>query len=79
MQAEGLDVLVWVVQNGVEMRADVHETVVDGVQLFAQNARNLTGRVGGGVGGFRVNEVDDGLGLGQAELAVQEGAAPGPA
>ena len=70
MQAEGLDVLVWVVQNGVEMRADVHETVVDGVQLFAQNARNLTGRVGGGVGGFRVNEVDDGLGLREVHLAV---------
>ena len=70
LQAEGLDILVGIVQNGVEMRADVHETVVDGVQLFAQNARNLTGRVGGGVGGFRVNEVDDGLGLREVHLAV---------
>ena len=70
MQAEGLDILVGIVQNGVEMRADVHETVVDGVQLFAQNARNLTGRVGGGVGSLGVNEVDDGLSLREIHLAV---------
>ena len=70
MQAEGLDVLVWVVQNSVEMRADVHETIVDGVQLFAQNARHLTGRVGGGIGSLGVNEVNDGLGLREVHLAV---------
>ena len=34
-----------------------------GSKLFAQNARNLTGRVGGGIGSLGVNEVDDGLGL----------------
>ena len=70
LQAEGRDVLVGVVQNGVEMRADVHETVVDGVQALAQNARNLTGRVGGGIGSLGVNEVDDGLGLREVHLAV---------
>ena len=70
MQAEGLDILVGIVQNSVEMRADVHETVVDGVQLFAQNARNLTGRVGGGIGSLGVNEVNDGLGLREVHLAV---------
>ena len=70
MQAEGLDILVGIVQNGVEMRADVHETVVDGVQLFAQNACNLTGRVGGGIGSLGVNEVNDGLGLREVHLAV---------
>lgn len=43
-----------------------------GIQALAQNARNLTGRVGGGVGGFRVNEVDDGLSLREIHLAIQK-------
>jgi hypothetical protein len=52
------------------MAAKVGQGPVDGVQLFLQRAAYLTGGVGGGVGSFRFNQVNDGLRLGQVQLAV---------
>ena len=52
------------------MRADIHELVINGVQLFAQDTGYLTGRIGGGVGSFGVDEVNDGLGLREVHLAA---------
>ena len=55
------------------MRADIDPAVVDRVDPFAHRARDLPGGVGRGVGGLGVDEVDDGLGLGQVQLAVEKG------
>ena len=52
------------------MRADVHELIVDRVQLFPQNARNLPASIGGGVRRLGVDEVDDRLCLRQIHLPV---------
>ena len=68
LQAERLDVLVGVVQHGVKMRADIHELIVDRVQLFPQNARDLPASIGGGVCRLGVDEVDDRLRLRQIQL-----------
>ena len=70
VQAEVLNVLVGIVQHGVEVTAKVRQVVVDGLQGPLQGAAHLPGGIGGGIGGFCFNEVNDGLRLGQVQLAV---------
>ncbi len=72
LQTEILDVFIGIVQYGMEMAAQVHQIVVNGGQLLLQHAAHLTRGVGGGIGGVRFDEVDDGFRLGQIQLAVQE-------
>ena len=52
------------------MRADIHELIVDRVQLCAQDARNLPGSIGSGVCRLGVDEVDDRLCLRQIHLSA---------
>ena len=68
LQTERLDVLVGVIEHRVKMRADIHELIVDRVQLFPQNARDLPASIGGGVCRLGVDEVDDRLCLRQIQL-----------
>lgn len=70
LQAERLDVFVGVIEHRVKMRADIHELIVDRVQLCAQDARNLPGSIGGGVCRLGVDEVDDRLCLRQIHLSA---------
>ena len=56
------------------MAAQVAQVVVHGVDAPQQRAAELTGGIGRGLGGFRVDQVDHGLGLRQVELPVQKGA-----
>ena len=74
-RAEVLDVLVRIVEHGVEMAAQVRQPVVDRPDGALERPAELPGGVRGGVGRLGVDEVDDGLGLRQVELAVQEGPA----
>ena len=57
----------------MEMAAQVHQVIINGGQLLLQHPAHLTGCIGGGVGGIRFDQVDDGLRLGQIQLAVEEG------
>lgn len=74
-RAEVLDVLVRIVEHGVEMAAQVRQPVIDRLDGALERPAELPCGVRGGVCRFGVNEVDDGLGLRQVELAVQEGPA----
>ena len=73
VQAEILDILIGIVQHRVEMAAKVHQVVVNGGQLFLQDPAYLSRSIGGGVGGVRFDQIDDGLRLGQVQLAVEKG------
>ena len=55
------------------MAAKVHQVVVNGGQLFLQDPAYLSRSIGGGVGGVRFDQIDDGLRLGQVQLAVEKG------
>ena len=70
MQAKVRNVLVGIVQNRVEMAAQVRQVVIDRGDDLLQPPLYLPRGIGGGIGGFRFNEVNDGLGLGQGQLAV---------
>ena len=72
-QPEGRDLLVRVVQHGVEVAADVGHGVIEGADPAQQGAAHLSGGVGGGVGGLSVDEIRHGLGLGQVHAPVEEG------
>jgi len=74
-RAEVLDVLVRIVEHGVEMAAQVRQPVIDRPDGALERPAELPGGVRGGVCRLGVDEVDDGLGLRQVELAVQEGPA----
>ena len=70
-----VDILVRIVQNGVEMRADIDPAVIDGVNFPADRTGDLTGGVRCGVGGLGIDEIDDGFCLRQIHPAVQKRAA----
>ena len=72
-QTEILDVLVGIVQYRVEMAAQIGQIVVNWGQLLLEHTAHLAGRVGGGIGGVRLNQIDNGFCLSQIQLAVQEG------
>ena len=69
-QAEVLDVLVGVIQNRVKMAAQIGQVIVNGSQTLLQFALYLAGSVGSGFRGVRFNQIDDGFGFRQAQLAV---------
>ena len=69
-----LDILVGVVQHRVEMAAQIGQIVVNGCELFLQPAAHLPRGVGGGIGGVRFDEIDDGFRLGQIHFSVEKGA-----
>ena len=69
-EREGVDILVGVIEHGVEMRAQIDPAVVDRVDLFADRTCNLSGGVCRRVGSFGVDEIDHGLSLRQVHLAV---------
>ena len=69
-EREGVDILVGVIEHGVEMRAQIDPAVVDRVDPFSDRARDLPGGVCRRVGSFGVDEIDHGLGLRQVHLAV---------
>ena len=71
---KGLDVLVRVVQHGVEVRYYVNHIRVHLLGPAAERAAELAGGVDGGLGCGGLDDVDDGLGLGEVEPAVQKGA-----
>ena len=52
------------------MAADVCKNIIDGIQLFLENACDLACSIGSGIGGICLNEIDDGLGLGKVQLSV---------
>ena len=74
-EREGVDILVGVIEHGVEMRAQIDPAVVDRVDLFADRTCNLSGGVCRRVGCLGVDEIDHGFGLRQIHLAVQKRAA----
>ena len=55
------------------MGHDVRQSLIDPLHPPGQGAGELAGGLAGGRGGFSVDEVDDRLGLGQVQLAVEEG------
>ena len=73
-RAEVLDVLVRIVEYGVEMAAQVRQPVIDRPDGAFERPAELPGGVRGGVGRLGVDEVDDRLRLGEIHLAVQKGA-----
>ena len=72
LQPEILNVLVRVIQHGMEVAAQVHQLIVNGCQLLLQHAAYLTGGIGGSIGGIGFNQVDDGFCLGQVHFPVQK-------
>ena len=73
-KAKIFDILVGVVQHCMEMAAQVGQIVVNGRELLLQLAAHLPRGVGGGVGGIRFDQVDDGFRLGQIHFSVEKGA-----
>ena len=73
-ESEEVEVLVRIVEDGVEMAHEVREPVVDGGNGVPERAAHLARGVGGGVRRLRVDEVHDGFGLGEVHAAVEEGA-----
>ena len=69
-EREGVDILVGVIEHGMEMRAQVDPAVIDRVDPFSDRARDLPGGVCRRVGSFGVDEIDHSLGLRQVHLAV---------
>ena len=74
LKIEIVDILVGVVQYGVEVAAQVGQIVVNGCQFLLQDAAYLSGSVGGGVGGVCFDQIDDSFCLGQIQLSVKESA-----
>ena len=72
---EGVNILVRVVQHGAEVGGQVGESVVHRRHSPPQGAGQLPRRLAHGRGGLRVDEVGHRLGLGQVQLAVEEGPA----
>ena len=72
-KAEVLNVLVRVIQNGVEMAAQIRQAVIYRQQYLLQSAPYLPRGVGGGVGGLRLDQIDDCLRLGQIQFTIQKG------
>ena len=56
----------------MKMAAQIRQLVVNGSQLLLQGTPYLSGGVGGGIGGLRLNQIDDRLRLGQSQLPVEE-------
>ena len=73
-QLKGLDVLVRVVQHGVKVRYYVNHIRVHLLGPAAERAAELACGIDGGFGCGGLDDVDDGLGLGEVEHAVQKGA-----
>ena len=70
-----LNVLVGVVHHGVEAAGDVHQDIPDPLRHPAEAAPQLGEGVLRGGGALGVDEVHDGLCLGEVQLPVQEGLA----
>ena len=73
LHSEGVDILVGVVQHGVEVGHHIHKAAVDLLHPLGEGAGELPRRLPGGLGSLGVDEVHDGLGLGQVQTAVEEG------
>ena len=69
-ERKGVDILVGVIEHGMEMRAQVDPAVVDRVDPFSDRARDLSGGVCRRVGCLGVDKINHGLGLCQIHLAV---------
>ena len=69
-KTEILDILVGIIQHGMEMAAQVGQVIVDGRQLLLQHTAHLSGSVGGRIGAVRLDQINDGLRLGQRQLSV---------
>ena len=69
-ERKGVDILVGVIEHGMEMRAQIDPAVVDRVDPFSDRARDLPGGVCRRVCSFGVDEIDHGFGLRQVHLAV---------
>ena len=69
-ERKGVDILVGVIEHGMEMRAQVDPAVIDRVDPFSDRARDLPGGVCRRVCSFGVDEIDHGFGLRQVHLAV---------
>ncbi|CUO49160.1 Uncharacterised protein [Flavonifractor plautii] len=70
---EGVDVLVRIVQHGVKVGHEIHQTVVEGGHPAAQRAGELSGGLPHGGGGLRLEEIRHRLRLGQIQFSVEEG------
>ena len=75
LHAEGVNVLVRVVQHGVEVGHHVHQSGVDVPNLPGQGSGELAGGVAGALPAFGLQQVPHRLGLGQVQLAIEEGTA----
>ena len=71
-QPKIFDILVGIVQNRMKMAAKIHQFIINGRKLFLQDAAHLPCRIGSGIGSVCLNKVNDGLRLGQIQLAVKE-------
>ena len=56
------------------MAAQIGQIVVNGCELFLQLAAHLPRGVGGGIGGVRFDEINDGFRLRQIHFSVEKGA-----
>ncbi len=72
LQAEILNIFVRIIQHRMEMAAQVGQVIIDGSQFFLQHTAHLAGGIGGGFGGIGLDEINDGFGLGQIQLAIQK-------
>ena len=54
----------------MKMAAQIRQLVINGSQLLLQGTPYLSGGVGGGIGGFCLNQIDDRLRLGQSQLTI---------
>ena len=72
LEGEIVDVLVGIVQHCVKMAHHGHQRLINGIQLPQQGPTHLTGCIGCRIGGFRFDQVDDGLGSGEIHPAVQK-------
>ena len=54
----------------MKMAAKICQIIIDRRQLLQQHTAHLAGRIGGGIGGLRFDQINDGLRLRQIQLAV---------
>ena len=71
-QTKILNFLIGIVQHRVKMAANVCQRMVNGGEFFLQRPAHLPGGVRGGIGGFRFDQVNDGLCLTELQPAVQK-------